>query len=188
MQGNVTDERIIELLVARDEQALTLIERAYKALIFRICGNILYSREDVEECYNNVLTAVWSKIPPEKPASLPAFLSFLARTTAIDRLRENSAAKRGGGTLPFEELDNLFASPDTAQEYLEEKSLTDALNDFLAGLKESDRRLFLRRYYFAESVEKIAQDRGVSKRMIYKQLKRLKETLEMKLNKEGFIL
>ena len=78
----MTDEKIIELLFARDERALAEIEKKYSNLCKYTAGNFLNSREDVEECINDMLLAVWNHIPPEKPECLPAYITVLVRNAA----------------------------------------------------------------------------------------------------------
>ena len=76
------DEIIIELLFARDERALSAIEEKYSGLMKYTAGNLLSYREDIDECINDVLLSVWEHIPPEKPESLPAYLTVLVRNAA----------------------------------------------------------------------------------------------------------
>jgi RNA polymerase sigma-70 factor (ECF subfamily) len=95
----MTDEKIIELLIARDERALAEIEKKYSKLCKFTAGNFLNSREDVEECLNDVLLTVWNHIPPEVPECLPAYLTVLARNAARTRSRASFTAVSGKPTI-----------------------------------------------------------------------------------------
>ena len=66
------DSKIIDLLFERSESGLALIEQKYKGLSLHILSGILSDFADAEECYNDLLVAVWNSIPPERPRSLTA--------------------------------------------------------------------------------------------------------------------
>ena len=189
MSDKTGDEAIVALYFARSERAIALTEQTYGKLIFSVCRNVLHNDEDAEECCSSVYMSAWSKIPPERPKSLPAFLCFLARTCAIDRYREKTRKRRGAGqsVCPFEELENLLSGGQTAQEALEEKELTKLLNDFLRTLPDDERRLFIRRYYLEESADTIAEKSGVSRRTVYMKLSAVRDKLEEMLKKEGYL-
>ena len=59
------DKKIIEMFLARDENAIRAVEKKYGGLCYHVASNILASHEDREECVNDVLLALWNAIPPE---------------------------------------------------------------------------------------------------------------------------
>jgi hypothetical protein len=61
----MTDEKIIEMLFERNEDALREVEKKYAVFCHTVAANILAIREDREECVNDVLLALWNAIPPE---------------------------------------------------------------------------------------------------------------------------
>ena len=102
----MNDEALLSLFFQRDERALTATGEVYGTACRAIAGNLLGSAEDAEECWSDALYKAWNAIPPECPLHFRAYLAKLTRAAAIDRLRERSAAKRGGGayTLILDEL------------------------------------------------------------------------------------
>ena len=186
---DLSDDGIVELFFARDERAIGHTEKKYGALILSVCMGILHNHEDAEECSSSVYYAVWKKIPPERPRSLPAFLCTLARGFSIDRYREKTRQKRAGilAQAPFEELENLFSQSETPEEHLERNELCAIINEFLSTLEPDQRRLFVRRYYFEEDVDRIAASRGVSRRTVYVRLGEIRDRLEKVLRKEGYL-
>ena len=89
----MTDERILKLLINKDEKALYKLSGKYDKLLSYIISNIVGNRpEDVEECLNDTYFKVWKnahKIDLKK-ASLKTYLKYVARNTAINRIRDLS--------------------------------------------------------------------------------------------------
>ena len=56
------DKKIIEMFLARDENAIRAVEKKYGGLCYHVASNILASHEDREECVNDVLLALWNAI------------------------------------------------------------------------------------------------------------------------------
>lgn len=188
MKNRRLDEEIVRLFWERDERALTLTEKKHGPLIFSICRRILLSDEDAFECSNSILFEAWSKIPPEKPESLAAFLSRIARNTAIDRLREKTREKRqpDRAVLPYEELADLIEDHDGTETAIERKELSGILDRFLTDLPINDRRVFLMRYYNEQTLEEIAAITGLTKQGVLYKLRKMKDKLKTVLEKEGY--
>ena len=186
MEKATSDEKIVELYFARDEEAIALTEKKHGALILSICRNILKNEQDAQECSNTVYYKAWSKIPPERPKSLPAFLAFLARACAVDKYREKTRKKRAVelSSSPFEELEDFLFDDRTPEDVFSDRELSRVLNAFLRSLPDDERRLFIRRYYFEEPVDRIAESRGISRRTLYVHLGKIKEKLKKTLKKE----
>ncbi len=183
------DEKIIELLFARDERALSAIEEEYSGLLRYTAGNFLNSREDIEECINDVLLSVWEHIPPEKPDCLPAYLTVLMRNAAKRRTRDASAWKRGGQVQVVGEefLSMIPDGGDISTEY-ESRRAGEVINSFLGSLGKSERRVFMMRYWIDAGIEQIAAQTGFSHSKIKSMLARLRKRLAEDLRKEGIIL
>ena len=183
------DGRITDLFWQRDEEALTQVERAYGTYLLSISRRILGSEEDARECVNDCLLEAWNSIPPHRPESLPNFLGRIARRRAIDRLRRRNALKRGGGEFvtAFEELEDTLASADTPESLFEKEQLAEAVRTFVRGMKQPDRDLFIRRYWFADPVREIAARTGLRENRVSVRLFRLREKLRKHLQKEGLL-
>ena len=185
----MTDEKIIELLFARDERALAEIEKKYSRLCRYTSGNFLNSREDVEECVNEVLLAVWNHVPPEKPECLPAYLTVLARNAARTRSRGNNAWKRGANvTLVGEEFLSMLEDEFDVTAAFESHKAGEVINSFLDRCSKSERKVFMMRYWLDAGIEQIAESTGYSHSKIKSMLKRLRDRLAQALKKEGIII
>lgn len=183
------DEQIIWLLERRNEQAIDQLHTKYGTLLRQIAENILNNPLDAEECVNDAYLAIWNSIPPGKPDSLKGFLFRILRNQAIKKYHYNTAKKRNSFyDVALAELEECISSGDSMEQRFLEKQLTEALNRFLGQLPAKDRILFVRRYWYADSLEKIAAESGMSKNRIAVRLFRVREKLKRDLEKEGFTI
>lgn len=155
----MTDERIIELFWQRNESALKAVSLKYGTYCGVVCGNILRNAEDKDECLNDTWLRAWNSIPPQKPTNLKMFLAKIARNLAIDRYKRQNAVKRGNGEteLILDELEECISNKDNVENTVISKEIGVAINDFLKTLSERDRNIFIRRYFYADTAEKIAK-------------------------------
>ena len=104
------DNRIIELLFERAENALDEVSHKYSRLYKGIIREVLSDEYDVEECGNDVLLAVWNTIPPNRPNSLPSYICKIARRIGINRFKYNTRQKRNTGYIArhHEDLEKTF--------------------------------------------------------------------------------
>ena len=100
------DKQIIELFMARSENAIDEAAKKYGSYLRTVALRILGSEYDAEECLNDAYHAAWNTIPPSNPRHLAAFLGKITRNIALARFEKNTAEKRGGGegTLVLDEL------------------------------------------------------------------------------------
>lgn len=182
------DQKIIELFFARSEEAIEWTRKKYGALCARIAGNMLSNPEDADECVNDTLLALWNTIPPTQPQLLGAYTARIARNQAGKRLTYNAAQKRGGEmTLSLEELDACLAGSDDVEQEIEGRELTRAIEGFLETLDMESRNMFLRRYWFFDSIEQIAAGFGMSQSKVKTRLFRARGKLREYLIKEGYV-
>lgn len=182
------DNAIIDLYFKRSEQAITETDTKYGSYCYSIAYNILSNREDSEESVNDTYMAAWNAIPPRHPSFLGAFLGKVTRHISIDRWRKSSAKKRGGGEiiLALEELENCADIHDT--EYtVEQKELTRVLNQFLASLPETQRNIFLCRYWYLDSIPVISEYSGFTQSKVTSMLHRTRGKLRKLLHEEGWL-
>ncbi len=181
------DSEIISLFFERSEQALAELNRKYGAAVKKTAANILCDRLDAEECVNDTYLRVWNSIPPQRPNPLVSYVCKIARNLALDRYRSNKAEKRNGSMdLVLEEMEECIPSDMNVETELEAKELTAAINRFLEALPAEDRRLFVRRYWYGDSVTDLAAAAGSNANRISVRLFRLREKLRNTLKKEGF--
>ena len=183
------DERITDLFRQRDEEALVLTEQAYGSFLLSLSRRILGNEEDARECVNDCLLEAWNSIPPHRPQCLANFLGRIARRRAIDRLRKSGALKRGGGEadLCFEELEDSFASLDDPAGRIEQEQLAGAVQDFVRGLKQPERDLFVRRYWFLDTEKELAARWQMSRGQVAMKLSRTRRQLAEYLKKKEWI-
>ena len=183
------EDKIIELFFARDEEALRQVEQQYGDLCNYVASNFLCMREDREECVNDTLLALWNSIPPERPRSLSAYISTLARNIAINKSRANNAWKRGGGVQVIsDEALSMIPDETSLSELYEARLAGEIVNNFLGELTKSERKVFILRYWFDASDRQIADQTGFSHSKIKSMLARLRKRLAEKLGKEGIIV
>lgn len=182
----LTDWEIIDLYFQRSEQAIEETEQKYGSSCARIARNILKDSRDVEESVSDTWLAAWNAIPPQKPAPLRAYLFRIVRNVATARYHKNTAQKRDSSyDVALSELEEILAAPDGVEEHLSAQELTELLNRFLAGLDRENRVLFVRRYWYGDPVNELAQRFHMGPNALSARLKRLREKLRKELAKEG---
>lgn len=90
------ENQIIQLLFERNEDALAAVLQKYGRYCEIIVKNVLGNNTDADECVNDTLLDVWNSIPPNKPENLRTYVGKIARNNALDRLKRDTAKKRGG--------------------------------------------------------------------------------------------
>ncbi len=177
----MTDQEIIDLYFARDEQALFETQKRYGASCMRTAMRILDSRPDAEECVNDTWLKAWNSIPPERPNVLAAFLCRIARNLAITRYRALHRLKRNRDLeLSITELSECIPAKE------EDDTLQHLIDSFLRGAGELDRRLFLGRYFHNYTVRRLAAAYGLSENAVSLRLFKTREKLRAYLEKEGY--
>jgi RNA polymerase sigma-70 factor (ECF subfamily) len=180
------DARIVEMFFARSEEAIAALDTKYGRLAEAIARNILGDARDAEECRTDTALTVWNTVPPKRPDPLIAYVAKIARNLAIDRYRYNRAAQRDSrGDLLLSELSDVVSDTEGPERYLENAEIGAAVSDFLRTQPEKDRRLFLRRYYFGDSVEALARDAGISVNNASVKLHRIRARLRDYLLERG---
>ena len=181
------DEKILELDWNRDEDAIAQTARAYGAGLQSLAEHILRCVEDAQECVSDTYLRAWNAIPPQRPAHLRGYLSKICRNQAFGKLDWQNAAKRGGQMVALtEEL--AACLPDRAQDQdleLEGKELGRMLTNFLGAQSQESRRIFIRRYWYCDSIQEIAQRYGLRESTVKTRLFRTREKLRTYLQKEG---
>lgn len=180
------DKGIVELYFTRSENAIKETAAKYGGYCYTISYNILSSREDAQECVNDTYLAAWNSIPPQRPAVLLAFLGKISRYISLDRWKSRSRAKRGGGELPLclEELEECVSGQESIEDSTIRKELLGAVNRFLGQLPDTERRVFLCRYWYMVSVADISKRFGFSQSKVTSMLHRTRGKLNAYLQKE----
>ena len=189
MRGGIKleDSKIIDLYWARKEQALAETDAKYGNYCRTIARNILRNFEDTEECVSDTWLHAWNSMPPQRPGILSAFLGRITRNLSFNRCKYQQAAKRGGGALPLalDELGECIPASGRVEHELEQKELAAAIDRFLRTLPEKDCNLFLRRYWYVDSISVIADRYGMKENTVKSILFRTREKLRKFLGEEG---
>ena len=182
------DKYIVELYWNRDENAISETANKYGRYLNSISYNILLNREDALECVNDTYHDAWNSMPPHYPSILSTFLGKIVRRISIDRWRKYQAAKRGGGevTIALEELGDCVAGTNDVQMEFERQELINVVNQFLRSLPEIERKVFVCRYWYVDSIESISKQFGFSRSKVTSMLYRVREKLRKQLVKEGY--
>ena len=183
------DSSIVELYFARSEQAIQETDTKYGGYCYSIAYNILANQEDSEESVNDTYLSAWNSIPPHEPRSyLFAFLARITRHLSLDRCRSRNREKRGGGAVAAltEELLQCLPGGETPEEALDLQTLGERISAFLQAQPAEKRNLFLRRYWYCDSILDIARRYGLSESKVKSSLSRSRKALREQLRKEGY--
>lgn len=177
----MTDEELVRLYLARDQEAIAATEETYGPYCRAIIQRILDSGEDAEECLSDVWLRVWNAIPPQRPVHLKGWLGTVARNQAITlcRARAREPARVEAAAL---ELAGFLS--DGPEEELEARELGRAVSAFLTEQTPVSRGVFLRRYWYGDTVEETARWAGWSLSRTKSALFRLRKKLKNYLEKE----
>ena len=178
------DKQIISLLWQRNEDAIAALNEKFGRRLQHLAGNILSSDADAQECVNDTYLALWNTIPPQRPEPLAPFVLRLCKNIAISRLRTVTAQKRSGYEVALEELSEVIGT-DTLEDTLSARELGQAIDRFLGTLKQQDRVIFLRRHWYGDSVQEIAQRLDLRESTVSVHLHRTRNKLKTYLIKEG---
>ena len=179
------DLQIIELYFARNEQAIKETDRKYGKTCFRVAYNLLSNNEDSEECVNDTYLTVWNKIPPTRPNNFIAFICKITRNLSLKRLEVSNAMKRSAGTIiSMSELEKALPDQCIAPD-VEDEELGKLISAFLWSEKALDRNVFLRKYWFFDSISDIAERYSMNENSVKSMLFRSRNRLREFLRKEG---
>ena len=180
------DRKIIKLLFARAENAISELSTRFGSQLHRIAYNILGNRLDVEECINDTYLALWNAIPPISPDPLAPYVYRTGRNTALKRLHRDTAKKRDSRyDISLEEL-NACLPGDDVEQMLDARELGRTIDRFLESTSRESRYIFMRRYWFGDSVGEIAKELKMQENAVYVRLNRIRNRLKEYLKKEGY--
>ncbi len=182
------DHEIIALYFDRNEQAIAETQRKYGKLCLGLARRIIGNEQDAEECVNDVYLGVWQAIPPQRPSSLSAFVAKITRNIAIARLRYRKASRRDSDAMvSLSEIEEIIPDPD-AYEAVEDREIARWISEFLYEEDEEVRNIFLRKYWYFDSIATIADAFGYSESKIKSLLFRTRNKLKNHLAEKGVSL
>ena len=183
--NNMDDLRIIELYFERDEQAIKETDSKYGKLCHSIAYNILNNREDSEECVNDTYVGVWNAIPPTRPNNFMAFICKIVRNLSLKRLEFTKREKRSADIIiSFEELAAVLPDERYAPN-ISDEDIGKIISEFLRNQKEDAKNVFIRKYYFFDSISEIAKRYSFTESKVKNMLFYTRNKLKDYLIKEG---
>ena len=185
-----TDKEIVDLFLARNEEAIAISEQKYGTYCRAVSQRILSDAQDAEECVNDTLLQAWNSIPPARPKNMKAYLAKAVRNISLNRLKYNNRQKRAADeyAAAYEELENVISSGGSPEEQADVNALRDAINSFLGEQSVENRRVFVARYFYFEPVKNISNNLGISESKTKMILLRMRNSLKAYLEKEGVII
>ncbi len=183
------DAKIVELYWVRSDAALMETAKKFGPYCHTIAYNVLENVEDSEECVNDTYMRAWNSMPDKRPAALAPYLGRITRNLALNRIIEKNTLKRGGGeaALALDELDECTASSYSLEREVEAREIAAAMNRFLSKLPETERALFVSRYWFMAPVRELAEKFGFSESKTVSMLRRTRLKLGKFLTGEGLV-
>ncbi len=183
---NVDDQTLIDLYWARDEKAIGETSSKYGKLCRYIANNILKNAEDCEECLNDTYFAVWNAIPVQRPNRFSVFISRITRNLALKKWEYLSAAKRNpSAIISLDELGDCVSGTFSVENEIEGKHIENTINSFLWKQGYEKRNIFIRRYWYFDSIEFICERTGFSQSKVKSILYEMRIKLRKYLESEG---
>ena len=179
------DKRIIDLLWQRAEQGIDALQAKFGKALLGLSIHILKDPQDAEEAVSDTYLALWNAIPPARPDPLSTFAFKICRNTALNRLRSRTAQKRSAYELSLEELSEVLPGEEF-QAQLDARELGRCIDRFLETLDPDSRRLFVRRYWFGDTVSELASDMQLREGNVSVRLHRIRAKLKDYLTQEDF--
>lgn len=184
------DDRIIELYLRRDETAIKETTDKYGRRLRSLAHGIVNDWQTAEECENDTYMRAWNTIPPHEPRSyLYAFLARITRHISLNYCRDCKRLKRSAFISELSvEMEQCIPAPSDVECQIDDIALSNAINGFLSELDEEKRNIFVRRYWYLNSVAEISKRFDLSESKVKTTLFRCRNKLRNYLEKEGYTL
>ena len=179
----MTNQTIIDLFWQRSGDAIRNTSQKYGKYLTKIAMNILNYREESEECVNDTYFAAWEQIPPDRPQKFLPYLGRITRCLALNRHDYLTAQKRRVEfTLQLSELEECLTGVDSIETQYEAGEVAAVISAFLRTQNADTRNIFIRRYWFSDSITEIASCFHIGeskvKSILFRTRNRLKKHLE----------
>lgn len=184
------DSKIVDLYLQRDERAIELTAEKYGERIKNLAKNIVEDENTAEECENDTYLKAWDSIPPHEPRTyLFSFLAKITRQLCLDRCRAQNRIKRNINLVELTaEMELCLPSSENVEKQMDAKLMGSLINSFLKQLPEDKRNMFIRRYWFMDSISDISKRYSLKESAVKTKLHRLRNQLKDYLTKEGYSL
>lgn len=184
------DDGIVQLYLDRDENAISYTAEKYGSRLRAVSFRITNDTETSEECENDTYMEAWNRIPPSEPKDyFYAFLARITRAISIDRCRERKRLKRDGYIVELtNELEMCIPAVNDVADDVDARLLGEAISRYLYTLSDEKQVMFVRRYFYLDTVSEIAGRLYVSDSKVKTTLFRIRKELRDFLIREGYTL
>ncbi len=150
----MTEAELVKALRRGSPDALAELIDCYTPYIPSVIARILRGRQaDVEELTADVFLAAWNNRDKLRPGQVKGYLGTIARNRAFNRLRSECES------LPLED-DILLLETDGPDRLLDRRETARMVNQALSRLERPQRELFVRHYYYGQTVQEAALAHG----------------------------
>lgn len=182
------DYEIVNLFCVKSELAIKEVVKKYGRYIYYICLYVTGKHEDAEECFNDSLYILWSRIPLSRPKSLPAYIRTVAYHVALGRKDYYNAAKRNRQLEEDYDENSMTAAGNNIEEYIERICIMAAFQKFILGLSLEKQYVFTEKYNNSKSIEEISNKYGMSQSKVKMMLFRMRQELKKRLEEENIYI
>ena len=173
------DEKIIDLYWERSESAISETDKKYRSRCMYVARSILEDNSDAEECLNDTYLTAWNLMPPERPKFLSSFLFKIVRNHSLNKFRfHNNSRRKRNISFSTEELAECVDGSNNVEEKFDEAEVVNAINEFLETLKKDRRYIFVRRYWYLDSIADIAEHCSLTEENVMVILSRVRKQLK----------
>nr|WP_279591730.1 sigma-70 family RNA polymerase sigma factor [Paenibacillus sp. F411] len=173
------------MFISRSEVAIVRTSEQYGAYLTKICMNILNIKEDADECVNDTYLTAWKQIPPDRPQKFLPYLGKIAKNLSLNRYDYLKANKRNTHfDVLLSELEECLSSTNNTENSIMQKELSASISSFLRSIDEKSRNIFIRRYWYSDSIADVAKMFGISQSNAKVALYRIRNNLKKYLEKE----
>lgn len=180
------DQKIIDLYTNREERAIHETDKKYGRLCTSISMGILNDIRDSEECVSDTWLTLWNQIPPKKPNPFKAYICRIIKTIIKTAMNIIMQKEKQQYDLSLEELEECISKEQNVENQIELRELKWIVAKFIEKLPKEKRILFLRRYWFLQSVSEMARDYEITPKNMSVKLLRIRKELKEYLKEEGF--
>ncbi len=182
------DSKIVELYLSRNEDAINQTAQKYGSRLRHIANSILNDRETAKECENDAYLETWELIPPHEPRNyLFAFVGRIVRHIALNVCKKNSRQRRYALYCELtQEMQECIPAENDTETEIEAEYLNSLIDEFLSVRSKEQRNVFVRRYWYFDTIPEIAKVYGFSQSKVKTMLFRMRSELKNHLEKGGY--
>ena len=173
----MNEAKALRELKRGSQEALGWFITKYNAYVSTIVHNIIgqhMSQADIEETVSDVFISFWNNADKVQSGMAKAYIGVIARNAAKKKLRER------GKDIPLN--DNILEINGLDPQHIVEQSeLHQIVRQAVFSMSQPDREIFLRHYFYCQSVVSICSELGMTQSAVKSRLLRGREKLRFAL-------